>query len=127
MKAMLFKFIKFCIVGFSGLIVDFATTWVLKEKLRTNKYLANSTGFILAVSSNYIFNRIWTFQSTNSSIALEFTSFFIVSLIGLLINNSILFITHEKLKREFYFSKLIAIFLTTAWNFLANYFYTFMN
>ena len=102
MKAMLFKFIKFCIVGFSGLIVDFATTWVLKEKLRTNKYLANSTGFILAVSSNYIFNRIWTFQSTNSSISIEFASFFIVSLIGLLINNSILYITHEKLKREFY-------------------------
>ena len=124
---MLFKFIKFCIVGFSGLIIDFATTWVLKEKLKTHKYLANSTGFIFAVSSNYIFNRIWTFQSTNASVALEYTSFFIVSLIGLLINNAMLYFIHEKLKREFYFSKLIAIFLTTAWNFFANYFYTFMN
>ena len=127
MKIMLIKLIKFCIVGCSGLIIDFATTWVLKEKLRVHKYLANSAGFVFAVSSNYIFNRIWTFQSTNPSLAKEYTSFCIVSLIGLLINNTLLYFTHEKLKQEFYFSKLVAIFLTTAWNFLANYFYTFLN
>ena len=122
---MLVKLIKFCIVGFSGLIIDFLTTWLLKEKLKTHKYLANSLGFILAVSSNYALNRIWTFESVNSSIANEYAAFLMVSLIGLLINNAILFLVHERFKQDFYLSKLIAIVLTTFWNFLANYFYTF--
>lgn len=122
---MLVKLVKFCIVGFSGLLIDFLTTWLLKEKLKAHKYLANSMGFILAVSSNYLFNRIWTFESTNPSIANEYTAFLVVSLIGLLINNAILYLVHERFKQGFYLSKLMAIVLTTFWNFLANYFYTF--
>ena len=51
---MLWKFLKFCIVGSSGMIIDFGTTWLLKEKVKINKYLANSTGFILAATSNYL-------------------------------------------------------------------------
>ena len=30
---------------------------------RANKYLANSSGFVCAVVSNYLLNRIWTFES----------------------------------------------------------------
>ena len=30
----LLKFIKFCVVGFSGMILDFGTTLILKEKFR---------------------------------------------------------------------------------------------
>lgn len=122
---MLVKLVKFCLVGFSGLIIDFLTTWILKEKLKTHKYLANSMGFILAVSSNYLLNRIWTFESANPSIANEYAAFLVVSLIGLLINNTILYLVHERLKQGFYLSKFIAVGLTTFWNFLANYFFTF--
>jgi len=59
---LLLKFVKFCVVGLSGMGVDFGTTWILKEKVRINKYIANSTGFILAATSNYVWNRVWTFQ-----------------------------------------------------------------
>lgn len=122
---MVVKFIKFCFVGFSGLILDFFTTWILKEKLNTPKYLANSIGFIMAVSTNYMLNRIWTFESTNPSIPKEYASFFIVSLIGLFINNLFLYVIHEKMNTKFYVSKFVAIVLTTFWNFFANYSYTF--
>ena len=126
MNLLIGKFIKFCFVGLSGLIIDFLTTWSLKEKLNLHKYTANSCGFILASSSNYILNRVWTFQSTNPKFIEEYTSFLLISLTGLFINNTILYITHEKLHREFYLSKIIAIILTTFWNFLANNFYTFL-
>jgi putative flippase GtrA len=62
-KILIAKFIKFCIVGFSGVFVDFGITWLAKERLRANKYLANSIGFICAASSNYLLNRNWTFKS----------------------------------------------------------------
>ena len=119
------KLIRFCIVGFSGLGLDFLTTWTLKEKIRINKYYANSFGFIFAASSNYYLNRIWTFNSTNANIHTEYTNFIIVALIGLALNNLLIFIFHSKFKKEFYFSKIVAILLTTIWNFLANNFYTF--
>jgi len=119
------RLIKFCIVGFSGMFIDFGTTWLLKEKVKANKYLANSTGFVLAATSNYFFNRIWTFQSHNQQIATEYLSFIGISLIGLAINNLIIYILSDKLKLNFYFSKLCAIGVVTIWNFVMNYLVTF--
>jgi putative flippase GtrA len=119
------KFIKFCVVGFSGMVIDFGTTWLLKEKLKVNKYIANSTGFILAASSNYLFNRFWTFHSENPRIATEYMSFILISGIGLAINNLIIFLLNEKIKLNFYLSKLFAIGVVTIWNFFMNYMITF--
>ena len=119
------KFIKFCVVGFSGMVIDFGTTWILKEKVKVNKYIANSTGFILAASSNYIWNRYWTFQSENSHVVTEYFSFIIISLIGLAINNFLIYILSDKMKFNFYLSKLIAIGVVTVWNFVLNYLITF--
>ena len=122
---MVFKFIKFISVGFSGLAIDFGITFFCKEKILLNKYVANSIGFIIAASSNYIFNRIWTFSSNNHEILIEFFTFLTISIIGLLINNSLLWIVINKMKTNFYFSKMIAIVITTIWNFFANFYITF--
>jgi len=120
-----FKFIKFCLVGFSGILIDFSTTYLLKEKLKISKYLANASGFILAASSNYALNRIWTFHSKNSNIINEYSSFVLISIIGLGINTLVLWILTDKLKKNFYFSKIIAVIAATFWNFLANSLFTF--
>ena len=121
----LFKFIKFCVVGFSGMIIDFGTTWLLKEKVKINKYIANSIGFILAASSNYIWNRLWTFESHNDQLTQEYFSFFIISIAGLIINNLILSLLTDRLKLNFYLSKVFAIGVVTIWNFLMNFLFTF--
>jgi putative flippase GtrA len=120
-----FKFIKFCVVGCSGMVVDFGTTWLLKEKLKTNKYAANSCGFILAATSNYLLNRIWTFESDNEQIAVEYFSFFLIASIGLALNNLIVRLFNDKWRFNFYVSKLIAIGLVTLWNFIMNFLFTF--
>jgi putative flippase GtrA len=124
-ELLLLKFLKFCIVGTSGMITDFGTTWILKEKVKINKYLANSTGFVLAATSNYLLNRFWTFQSENSHIAREYISFMVISTVGLGINNFVLFLLTEKMKLNFYISKLFAIGVVTIWNFFMNYLITF--
>ncbi|MDP4268753.1 MAG: GtrA family protein [Bacteroidota bacterium] len=124
-KLLIYKFIKFCVVGFSGLFVDFGTTWFLKEKVRLNKYVANSSGFVLAATSNYFFNRFWTFHSQNSHIVTEYFSFFSISIAGLGINNLIIYLLTDKLKFNFYLSKLIAVGVVTIWNFVMNYLFTF--
>lgn len=124
-KTLILKFLKFSVVGVSGTIVDFATTWFCKEKLRWNKYIANSLGFVLAATNNYIWNRVWTFQSTQSNISIEYGKFLFISLVGLGINNSVIYLLHGKLKFNFYFSKVLAIGVVLFWNFFMNYFFTF--
>jgi len=124
-KIIFLKFIKFCVVGFSGIFVDFGTTWLLKEKIKINKYLANSSGFILAASSNYLWNRIWTFKSHNTQIGTEYLSFIAISILGLGFNNLIIWFLSDKLKWNFYLSKIIAIGIVTVWNFGMNFLITF--
>ena len=119
------KFVKFCVVGGSGVFVDFGITYLCKEILKLNKYIANSCGFIVAASTNYVLNRIWTFQSVNPAILKQYLVFFSFSLIGLGLNNATIFLLHSKGKWNFYFSKLFAIGLVTFWNFLMNYFFNF--
>ncbi|HOI88499.1 MAG TPA: GtrA family protein [Lentimicrobium sp.] len=121
-----FKFVKFGVVGFSGVIVDFGFTYICKEWLKIQKYIANAVGFTIAASSNYYFNRIWTFHSNNPEIAIEYGRFLFISLIGLLINTLVLWLLVSRAKFNFYFAKLFAIGVVTIWNFVVNLNYTFV-
>ncbi len=124
-EAFFLKFIKFSLVGFSGVLVDFGITFMCKEFLRIQKYFANAIGFTLAATTNYMLNRIWTFHSHNPNITLEFSRFFIIALIGLGINLLIIWAMSGKFKVNFYLSKLVATIIVTAWNFMINAYYTF--
>jgi putative flippase GtrA len=121
----IFKFIRFGLVGFSGIFVDFGTTFLLKEKIKLHKYISNSVGFFLATISNYLLNRYWTFQSQDPKAFEQFGKFFAIALIGLIFNNLIIYILNDKLKINFYVSKVFAILAVSLWNFFANYIYTF--
>lgn len=125
MNELFLKFLKFGVVGATGVVVDFGTTWICREKLRLNQYLANSLGFALAVVNNYVLNRIWTFHSEDPAIATQFGKFLVAAVIGLAINNGIIYVLNERFKVPFYVSKLIATGVVTLWNFWANYTFTF--
>mgnify|MGYP005813710861 FL=1 len=122
---LIIKFLKFGIVGLSGTAIDFLFTWICKEKLKWNKFISNSIGFSIAATSNYILNRIWTFESNNPEVSREYLSFFFISSIGLALNNFFVFLFNEKLKFNFYLSKAFAITLVAIWNFIPNYLFTF--
>lgn len=125
-RDLLLKFLKFGVVGFTGMLVDFAVTYIFKEWIKVQKYVANAFGFTVAASTNYMLNRFWTFHSHNPEIALEFSRFFIVSLLGLAINTFVIWAIVKKFKSNFYFAKLIAIGVVTIWNFFANLAFTFV-
>ena len=122
---LIISFFKFALVGLSGLVIDFTLTFLCKEKLKFNKYVANSIGFVVAASSNYIFNRIWTFINTDPDVTIQYFKFISVSLIGLFLSNTILKLLHEKGEWNFYLSKLIAIGFVMSWNFAVNLVFTF--
>lgn len=124
-KSLIIKFLKFGAVGLSGLIIDFGFTYFFKEILKIQKYIANAIGFTVAASSNYLFNRIWTFQSNNPQIAVEYLEFLFISMIGLAINTIVIWLLVSRFKYNFYLSKLFAIGTVTIWNFFMNMYFTF--
>ncbi len=121
-----FKFLKFGVVGFSGVFVDFGFTYICKEWLKIQKYISNAIGFTIAASSNYYLNRIWTFNSHNPEIAVEYGRFLFISAIGLLISTLVVYLLVSKARMNFYFAKLLAIVVVTIWNFFINLNYTFL-
>lgn len=123
----IYKFLKFGIVGFSGLVVDFSFTWLCKEKLRINKYLSNSIGFALGVINNFYWNKKYTFNNYDSEYEIQFFKFLIVALIGFLLNNALLYILQKRTQLNFYVSKGIVTMVVFLWNFFANSLYTFAN
>jgi len=124
-KAFFYKFLKFGAVGFTGVFVDYSITYFTKEVLKIPKYFANALGFSTAATTNYYLNRIWTFKSHNPEVLMEFSEFFIISLVGLGINTLVLWLLVSRFKMNFYVAKLFAIAVVTIWNFLANAFITF--
>ena len=66
------KFVKFGVVGLSGVFVDFGFTYIFKEKLKVQKYVANAIGFTIEDSYNYYLNLIWYFDSYIPDISMEF-------------------------------------------------------
>lgn len=125
MELLLWQFVKFCLVGSLGLIIDFSLTFFLKEKIFINKYLAHSSGFTVAVISNFIFNKYWTFRDKNSDVLFQGGKFVIIALIGLYISNQLIYLLNDRKNLNFYVSKFLAIVVVVIWNFTANYFFTF--
>jgi putative flippase GtrA len=124
-KILIEKLFKFAIVGLSGIVVDFSITWLLKEKIKLNKYISNTIGFSVAVTTNFFLNYIWTFKNSNSNITADFQIFFIIAIVGLLLNNLFIYLMHGIKKYNFYLAKATAVILVFAWNFTANYFFNF--
>jgi putative flippase GtrA len=124
-RSIILKFLKFGVVGATGMIIDFSLTYLFKEIVNIQKYIANAIGFTAAAVSNYFLNKIWTFYDPDPEIAFQFFKFFFICLIGLGINTLILYILVSKYKKNFYLSKLFAIATVMIWNFVMNFLFTF--
>jgi putative flippase GtrA len=118
-------FSKFFVVGGFGFGVDMFSTYVFKDRLKLHKYLSNSLGFIIGMLFRYVINRIWTFQSDDPQIMEQFLKFSLIGLVGLGIVNFFLWIFNDRLNIKFYWAKVLAMLFFFAWNFTANYFWTF--
>ncbi len=119
------KVFKFAVVGFSAFVIDFGTTYLLKEKAKANKYLANTIAFILSASYNFTLNRLWTWGSQDNQILMQAFKFGCVMTTGLAIASGLIYVFTDRMKLNFYISKLLAVSVVMVWNFTMNNFVTF--
>jgi putative flippase GtrA len=121
----LLPIVSFGLVGCSGIVIDFSVTWLLKEKANLNKYIASSAGFCMAVVTNYLLNKQFTFHNSVGQPATQFIKFAAVSIAGLLLSNVLLWLLQKKTSFNFYISKMLVIGIVFFWNYTANAFFTF--
>ena len=116
---------KFSIAGLSGVIINFITTYILKEKLKINQYISNSCGITTALTINFILNKYWTFQTPQENIVTEIYQYIIIMILSVVMNHLTVYTFTSKLKVNFYVSKVLAVLLVFFWNITMHTIYTF--
>ncbi|MGB1287397.1 MAG: GtrA family protein [Aggregatilineales bacterium] len=155
------RFIKFAMVGILGFCLDFGILIFLQsallppvnetgDPLHINVAIATSAGFIAAVTSNFIWNRYWTYPDSRSqSIKKQLIQFAIVSVIGWSARTLWILLAHQPVGNLFYpllkdvplwqglaeadaaarigtnLTQFVGVFVIMIWNFLANRFWTY--
>ena len=85
------RFIKFAIVGAFGALVDFGVANFLVYVFNVSLIVAGTTSFIIAIISNFTWNRLWTYPDSRSKSPFkQFIQFSITSVMGLIIRIPIL-------------------------------------
>ncbi len=119
-------FLKYSLVGFSGVLVDVGILAFLVEIVKTNVLIGNVFSFFLATLNNYTWNRLWTFRSKELKVLRQYFKFVLVSLGGILISTALLYVLIYQLHLWYLAAKLLTIVMIGLWNFLLNKNWTFI-
>jgi putative flippase GtrA len=115
---------KFCVVGAVGYLINLAVyDALLHEDLH---YLVAATcSFLVAVTSNYTWNRLWTFREHRGHVGIQGMRFLIVSVAALGANLAVLhlLVVYEGLDKLP--AQAIAIVVVTPLNFVGNKLWSF--
>jgi len=84
------RFLKFSIVGIIGAVVDFGSFNLLANALGIASIVASVISFSAAVTSNFLWNRYWTYPDSRSKpVSQQVIQFTTVNLVGLVIRTPI--------------------------------------
>jgi putative flippase GtrA len=120
------KVVRYFFVGAASAAVDFSIFTLLALGFGLPWFYAGVTGFILATTVNYFLSIRHVFQSgARFSRRTEITLIFMVSGIGLLINQSILFILIERMSINMLIAKILATLVVFFWNYGMRHSYVF--
>jgi dolichol-phosphate mannosyltransferase len=115
---------KFCLVGVSGYAVNLAVYTVLLDAAGLHYISAAVGSFLVAVTNNYLWNRLWTFRAERGGVAYQGMRFLIVSTVALLANLAVLHVLITVGLGEVV-AQAIAIVLVTPVNFVGNKLWSF--
>ena len=115
---------KFCVVGASGYLVNLAVFAALLNGAGVHYLPAAVGSFLVAVASNYTWNRLWTFRGERGGVAYQGLRFLVVSTVALLANLLVLYLLVKGGLGAFP-AQAIAIVIVTPLNFLGNKLWSF--
>ena len=115
---------KFCAVGAVGYLINLVVYDALLHE-RLHYLIAATCSFLVAVTSNYTWNRLWTFREHRGHFGIQGMRFLVVSLVALGANLVVLhlLITYAGLGKLS--AQAAAIVVVTPLNFIGNKLWSF--
>lgn len=123
-----YQFFRFCLVGASGVVVNYLVMWGSYDGLGAPYVLASVLAFVVASVNNFILNKLFTFhdkQSGSKAVLHQYFRFLSVTLLGLGINLGVLVGLVELTGMNPVLANLIGVLASTVGNFAGNKFYAF--
>jgi dolichol-phosphate mannosyltransferase len=122
------RFMRFGIVGGSGVLVDMAALYLLHDpkRLALPLAIAKILAAQLAILNNFAWNELWTFadraapRASAGQRVVRFARFEMICLVGLGLNLGVLTLLVKRLGFHYLVANAVAIGAATAWNFFVN-------
>jgi putative flippase GtrA len=115
---------KFSVVGASGYVINLAVYTALLRGADFHYAAAATVSFVVAVTNNYVWNRLWTFHDQRGHVAWQGLRFLVVALVAYGANLAILSLLIAA-GMDKVVSQAIAVVLVTPLNFIGNKLWSF--
>lgn len=125
-KSIFGRFFRYGVVGGFGTVIHLVIIFLFVEYFKLTPIVSSVAGFFIVLVVSYFLNRLWTFQA-NTKTKFQFIKYVIVSLIGLVINISIMYITIDILLWPYLLGAITMSFFVALTNFILNQVWTFNN
>lgn len=114
------QFLKFGVVGVLAFFIDFGILVALTELAGLNPVLSATVSFTVSVVFNYVASMRYVFTHRDDmSKRREFAIFVVLSVIGLGINDAMMWVGAERLGLNYMVVKVVATAVVMVWNFVS--------
>lgn len=118
-EKLIVQIFNFGIVGVVATVIDFLFLYLFKECCQFPILLSNTLSFIISVLYNYWASLTFVFNvNPEKSKKKNFVLFIFFSVIGLILNDAIVWIVTEKMKIYYLVSKVLATLIVMIFNFI---------
>ena len=119
------QLVRFGAVGASGYVVNLAVFALLVHAASVDYRLAATGAFLVALTNNFVWNRIWTFRARAGHAGFQAARFFAVSVCAFAFNLAVLWALVEAVGAPEVPAQALAIAAATPLNFLGNKLWSF--
>jgi putative flippase GtrA len=113
-------FLGYVFFGGIAALVDVGLLYFFTEFFGFHYLISAIFSYIFGMITNYSLNKFFNFKNKSRKIVRQFGLFIVVALIGLGLNQFILWILVEFIGLWYILAKIISIFLVMFWNFLGH-------
>jgi putative flippase GtrA len=114
------QLLRYTFVGGLAFLVDFGALYVFTVYAQIHYMLSAALAFGLGLATNYCISILWVFNTrTIRNRGVELAIFAGLGVLGLGINELVMYVATESLGLFFMVSKVVATGFTYAWNFLS--------
>lgn len=125
-KKFIHQFSRYCVVGGVSFAVDYFVLWLLTEEFALYYLVSSAISFTAGLLVNYILSTVWVFDERNiKNKNIEFLLFSIIGVVGLFLNQLIMWILTTKHGIHYMYSKLISTAIVLVWNFFGRKYLVF--